>query len=58
MILVLKKLKDNIMAGIYTKLERELKECTNEEEKYKLLREYKREYDLTFEQINYVLSTI
>lgn len=46
------------MAGIYTKLERELKECTNEEEKYKLLREYKREYDLTFDQINYVLSTI
>lgn len=46
------------MTGIYTRLEKDLKQCKNDQEKYEILRQYKREHDLKFEQANYILLTI
>ena len=45
------------MSGIYTTIEKELRKCKNEEEKYYTLKQLVKDHDLTFEQVNYVLTT-
>lgn len=46
------------MAGLYTTIEKDLKECTSEKERYEVLRQHVRENNLTFEQTRYILETI
>jgi len=46
------------MAGLYTKIVYDLRNCQDEEEVYRIFRQYKREYGLTFEQGRYLLAQL